>query len=437
MTSTASNVIATGYVPHRFQATIHRNLRRFSVLVCHRRFGKTVLAVNELVDKALRFQRSDGRYAYIAPFLKQAKKIAWPYLKKYTLNIPGCHYNEADLTVRLPNGSIVQVLGADNPDAIRGDYLDGAVLDEVADFKPFVWGEVIRPMLADRKGWVLFIGTPKGVNLFYELYQTALREADWYAGMFTILDTGTFLIDEEEQEAMRATMTEAQWRQEMLCDFQASSENILLTIDAVQEACGRHYEDSDYTWAPKIVGVDVARFGDDRSVIMKRQGLVAQEPLVYKDIDNMQLASHVINVMTSWEADACFIDGGRGEGVIDRCRQLGHNVMEVQFGSAALNPRYANKRSEMWDNMAKWVKEGGAIPDNLELKNDLVVPTYHFTPANKFQLEPKDKMKERTGMSPDIGDSLALTFAEQVAPKGLAREPRFVSKHEYDPWGDD
>lgn len=429
-------VISTGYVPHKFQYQIHRELMRFSVLVCHRRFGKTILAINELVDKGFKFKRNDGRFGYVAPFLKQAKQVAWDYLKRYTMPIPGCHYNESELSVILPTGTLVRLYGADNADAMRGGYFDGVVLDEVADFKPFVWGEVIRPMLADRQGWALFIGTPKGMNLFYELYQRAINQPDWYAGMFTI--EHTMLLPEKEIEEARASMSDAQFRQEFLCDFTASVENQLISIPLVEAAANRTYRPDEYSFAPKVLGVDVARFGDDRSVIIRRQGLVAYEPEVHREVDNMHLAGIVAQHIVAWKPDMVFVDGGRGEGVIDRLRQLGHrNIIEVQFGSKARNPRYANKRTEMYHDLAAWLKAGGAIPNVLELKNELVTITYEFDAAGRTKLTPKEKQKEDTGVSPDIADSLAITFAEQVSATNRvfasSSEPQFVTHNEYVP----
>src|SRR5690606_35091008 len=115
------------------------SLRRFSVLVIHRRAGKTVLAIMRLIASALRNEQQAPRYAYIAPQLNQAKDVAWSYLKHYGLKVPGAVANESELYVEFPNGARVRVYGADNPDRLRGIYLDGVVLDEVADMKSEVW----------------------------------------------------------------------------------------------------------------------------------------------------------------------------------------------------------------------------------------------------------------------------------------------------------
>jgi phage terminase large subunit-like protein len=128
----------------------HNRHERFAVLVAHRRAGKTVACVNELIKGALTCQAKNPRFAYIAPLFKQAKDVAWEYLKEYTAVIPGREVNETELRVDLPNGGRIRLYGADNPDALRGIYLDGVILDEYADMRPSIWTEVLRPALSDR-----------------------------------------------------------------------------------------------------------------------------------------------------------------------------------------------------------------------------------------------------------------------------------------------
>ena len=162
-----------GYRPHRFQAEIHRCARRFTVVVGHRRFGKTYCAIMTLLEAALFTAKREARFCYVAPYFKQAKKVSWDYMRHFAMKIPGTEIREGDLIVNFQNGSRISLFGADNPDALRGVYLDGVVLDEMADFRPDVWPAIIRPTLADRKGWAFFIGTPKGINQFSELYYFA------------------------------------------------------------------------------------------------------------------------------------------------------------------------------------------------------------------------------------------------------------------------
>lgn len=410
------------YKPRFPQNLVHPQLEshRFNVLVAHRRLGKTVMAVNHTIKMAVKCRESQPRYAFIAPFFKQAKLIAWDMFKRFAAPIPHIKINEAETTIELPhNKSKIYLFGGDNPDALKGTYLDGVVLDEYAKMKPDLYGEVIRPTLSDRMGWAMWIGTPKGMNQFYEQFTQANKfmasgDKNWWAGVYRADQTNIILPEELAQ--LKATLSDATFRQEYLCDWSAASDDILITIDMVLESCGRKYTDRDVQGAPRIIGVDPARFGDDRSVIIRRQGLQAFTPKIYKKIDNMTLVSRIIEEMTDFKADAVFIDAGNGAGVIDRLRQLGHrNIFEVNFGGSPLMPAiHANKRAEMYDAMKDWLIAGGALPPGEDVKADLVVSTYGYDHANRMKIEPKDKIKERLGKSPDIADALAVTFSSPV-----------------------
>ena len=200
------------------QADLHRQLQRFNVLVAHRRFGKTVFCINETIDQALRCSKPNPRYAYIAPLYKQAKSVAWDYLKQYTRPIPGTVFNEAELRADLPNGARIQLFGADNPDALRGIYLDGVVMDEYAQMNARLWPQVVRPALSDRLGWAVFIGTPQGHNAFHELYQNA--DETWHKAMYKASETG--IVIQEELDAARKDMSPEEYEQEFECSWQAA-----------------------------------------------------------------------------------------------------------------------------------------------------------------------------------------------------------------------
>lgn len=213
------------YHPRRHQAEIHAAWRRFNVLVCHRRFGKTVCFINHLLRCTMLCQLERPRFHYLAPLYKQAKAVAWDYLKHYSRPIPGHEVNEAELRVDYPNGGRITLVGADNPDALRGMYSDGAVLDEYGLMSPRTWGEVIRPMLADRQGWAAFGGTPAGHNQFFDIYdfaRLAMEKGDptWFAAMYKASETG--IIPEEELRLARLTMTPDEYAQEFECSFQAA-----------------------------------------------------------------------------------------------------------------------------------------------------------------------------------------------------------------------
>ena len=189
--------------------------------MAHRRAGKTVAFVNDLIKRAILSPRDDYRGAYLAPYFRQAKDATWQYLKRYSEPLWAGPPNESELWVPLLNGSRVRIYGADNPDALRGGYLDDALLDEYADMRPGVWGEIIRPMLADRQGAASFIGTPKGKNAFWDIYQRSLSDPDnWFGFMLRASETG--LIPASELALARQDMTAEQYEQEFECSFEAA-----------------------------------------------------------------------------------------------------------------------------------------------------------------------------------------------------------------------
>jgi phage terminase large subunit len=194
---------------------------RFSVVVAHRRAGKTVAAVQKLIAAALDKGPANRRYAFVAPLRIQAKNVAWDYLKRMVRAFPRSNINESELRVDLLNGSRIQLYGADNPDALRGGYLDGVVLDEHSQMDPRTWDEILRPMLADRQGWALFIGTPAGKNEFWRLYEHAATADGWARFMFRASETG--IIQAGELAAAKAAMSDEAYQQEFECSFTSST----------------------------------------------------------------------------------------------------------------------------------------------------------------------------------------------------------------------
>ncbi len=220
--ATAQRLETLPYGPRRCFIPYHQRTQRWACLVVHRRGGKTVACVNDAIARALNCPKPFGRYAYVAPFLSQAKEVAWEYLKRYAWPATA-KVNESELWIELVNGARVRVHGGDNPDRLRGSYLDGVVLDEYADMRPQVWGEVIRPMLADRQGWATFIGTPKGRNEFFEKYEEARYSEEWYSLLLRGSDNvNADPLLKAELAAMRHDLTAEQYEQEVECSFEAA-----------------------------------------------------------------------------------------------------------------------------------------------------------------------------------------------------------------------
>ena len=219
----ATRVVELDYAPRRVFVPYHARTQRWAVLVAHRRAGKTVACINDIVARALSLKLKPGwgpgRYAYVAPYLAQAKEVAWEYLKRFAGPAMG-DKNESELWVELVNGARIRIHGTDNPNRLRGAYLDGVVLDEYADMRPSVWGAVIRPMLADREGWGTFIGTPKGRNEFHHIWDHAQADRRWFSAMLRASTTG--ILPQSELDEARGDMTPEQYEQEFECSFEAA-----------------------------------------------------------------------------------------------------------------------------------------------------------------------------------------------------------------------
>jgi len=198
----------------------------------------------------------------------------------------------------------------------------------------------------------------------------------------------------------------------ILGEFPDEALNALIGIEDVLAAQQRHLEPSQYDWAQKRLGVDVARFGDDRTVIFPRQGMAAFKPVQLRGMATTDIAARVAMAQASWGSELNLVDdtGHWGHGVIDNLLAAGIPSMGIQFHGKAINPRYKNRRAEMWLEMTDAIKKGMALPNVPELVAELTTPTYTFVNGT-FQLEEKDQIKSRLGRSPDLADALALTFA--------------------------
>jgi hypothetical protein len=218
----ATKAVRLAYSPRTAFKAFHERTQRWAAMVVHRRAGKTVACINDTVRAAITNPRAfpPPAYGYIAPFRSQAKKVAWSYLKHYARPIIKT-INEAELTVTLVTDATISLYGADNPDAMRGVFWDGVTCDEYGDFKPSVWGDVIRPALADRQGWAVFIGTAKGRNQFYEQLERAKKNTkEWFFMDLKASESG--ILPKSELDDIRAQVDEDQYLREMENSFDAA-----------------------------------------------------------------------------------------------------------------------------------------------------------------------------------------------------------------------
>jgi phage terminase large subunit len=230
--------IELGYDPRWYFKDFHARNQRWGILVAHRRAGKTVASVNDLIEKASYNTRKNPRYGYIAPLYNQAKQIAWQYLKDYAAPF-NPKISESGLFVELPHNSArISLYGADNPDSFRGLYFDGIVLDEFGNMRPSTWSEVLLPTLVDRRGWAVFMGTPNGPNHFRDMYELRKGDNGWFVAVWPWQRTG--IIGPEDIAAIKELMTEEEFQQEFECSFSASTRGAYFAKEIAQaEADGR------------------------------------------------------------------------------------------------------------------------------------------------------------------------------------------------------
>lgn len=418
------------FTPREWQQKCMSQQKRFTVLALHRRAGKTTLAVAMLLTAAF---RKVGNYVYLSPQKNQSKTNMWDIIKQMlgdmlTISVDKdtrlVEIRESDLSVRFYNGSRIWLLGAEDPDKVRGAKIQGAIVDEVAQMPREIWSEVLRPALMDTHGWALFIGTPKGINLFSELFERGLSpeyQQEWISQRYTCYQTDA--LTEAEIDNYRKEVDENTFQREMMCNFDASSDDQLLSLSEVNDAMAREYNPFAYdSRMPLVMGVDVARYGDDRSVIFFRRGQLAEHPTFAYKLSIVELASFVARAYNERKPAAVFVDGtGVGGGVVDVLRQWGLPVYDINFTSRSLNPKFKNRRTEMHFKLAEWVRSGGVLPDDQNLKKELCAATYISDEAGRYCLESKKDIKRRLGFSPDLSDSLALTFAMDIGVNASGR----------------
>lgn len=300
-------------------------------------------------------------------------------------------------------------------EAFAGTHAENVMIifDEASGIVPSIWEVTQGAMTTPSAMWFVFGNPTKNTGGFRECF-----------GKFKHRWT-TFKVD--SRDAKMADKNEInQWvedygedsdfvRIRVRGEFPVSSSLQFISNDIVDKAMKN--EAANYQSMPFIMGVDVARFGSDQSVICIRQGRKIHVLLKYRELNTTQLSQQISNIAKDYRGITVFIDGvGVGGGVVDQCNNYGmHSIMEVNAGSKAENTeRYRNKRAEMWDRMLEWLKAGADIPKDDELMQDLISIEYGYSVTNQLQLEKKDDMKRRGLNSPDCGDALAHTFAEHI-----------------------
>ena len=422
------------YRPRFPQTEIHPMLEthRFSVLVTHRQMGKTVCAINHLLRMAITNPRPNAKYFYIAPFYNQAKMLAWDYLRRYTAGYAAVNVgtdekpviknlrqiNEQESKVVLPNGAMIRICGADNPDALRGNYADGVVLDEYGDIKPSVFTEIVRPMLLSRQGWAVFLGTPKGQNQFYDVYLHAAAEfsknpkGDWWAGMYRADETG--VIDPSELEQIRQETAENIFNREYLCDFSTAAEDCVFTSEMLRKA---ELNDFNFTGGERIAALDLARYGADNTVLAVWE---YAGPNKWKEVsieswngkDAMYTVGRVAEASKQYKFNRLVVDGdGMGGPVVDRLREVvSFQVTEFRGGHTADDTeRFANKRAETYFSLRDFFEKGYVELKHKPSLTELATVTFSFNSKGQIKMFSKEELKKQGGKSPDYADAVMMS----------------------------
>jgi len=413
-----------------FLQAMDRGVKR-AVLVWHRRSGKGKTLIN---FAAARMCERVGAYYHCFPEYSQGRKILWDgrdkegfkFTDHFPREILAKPKNNTELKIELRNGSIWQIIGADNYDALVGPNPLGIVFDEwaVSDRYPQAW-DYFRPILAENGGWAVFIFTPRGRNHGFDLYQNALNNPDWYCQLLTVKDTHAISLEAIEQER-RAGMSNDMIQQEFYCSFLASTADILIPFELIQAALDR---DVYYGRSPRIAGLDVARFGDDRTALVVRQAGTISYVETWGQADVVFTAGRVMDLYRQKLFDGVAVDTvGIGAGVADILKARDVPVAMVQVSERARDEeRFDSQRDELWWSLRDWFEEGACnIPVTLQpasrqaILKDIQDVRFKYTATNKIKIEKKEEMKKRLGYSPDIGDALCLTFTPKITLRALS-----------------
>lgn len=385
----------------------------------------------------------DVKIPTTAPTAHQLNDVLWTEVRKWAARLPALWRDEIEITsdqvkYRGCSGFAAARTGRkENPEALQGFHAEHLffLIDEASGVDDVVF-QVAQGALSTKGARVLMAANPTRTSGYF--YNSFHRDRDrWQRLTFSCLDSphvARSYIDE-----IRNIYGEDSdiYRVRVLGQFPQAGDVQFIGTALVESAQGRHLIPRMYNFAPVILGVDVARYGGDRTVVCKRQGLMSDIIWQQQGIDLMTTADRVAALWDEHKAAAVMIDaGGVGAGVIDRLRQMGRRPIEVNFGGASALPNCVNKRAEMWWRMRDWLKDG-AIPRDEDLRDDLTAPEYGFTSKGLVQLEKKEDLKKRGLHSPDLADALALTFA---VPLGAAARGMGLSEtadDTYDLFGGD
>ena len=407
--------------------------------------GKSALAAVFAIWHCLLFE--DSKTILTAPSSAQLKDVLCAEIGKWVNQIKIPHVADAlevtSMGAYVKERQKTQFISArtarkEDPSALQGIHADHVayICDEAFGIHNNIF-EVARGALTSDHSRCLLIGNPTALTGY--AFETFHKNKRLWQN-FTLCCIDSPLVSSDYVDEMKVQYGDESdvYKIRVLGEFPSAAVNQLIPRELAEEASNRKLNMIQYEFAPVILGVDVAWEGDDRSAVYLRQGLISYKLGVWYSIDNMTLGGMIDQFWTKHKADACFIDVGWGSGVIDYLRSICRNPIPVNFGGKSISAEYANKRTEMYCEMKKWLESGGVIEKDNDLIDDITGPEYYFQPSGKKILEQKKDMKKRGLASPDLSDALALTFASPVRKvshiEALTKEP-YRLETEYDIFG--
>lgn len=363
----------------------------------------------------------DVKAPVTAPTAHQLEDVLWTELRKWGAKLLEPWKSELQITADQISYSschgfaVARTGRKENPEALQGFHAQNLMffIDEASGVDDLVF-QVAQGALSTEGARVLMAANPTRVSGYF--FNAFHRDRDrWTRLTFSCLDSPNVAPGYAQEVADVYGEDSDIYRVRVLGQFPRQGDTQFIPRELVDAAFGRTLPEQVYGFAPRILGVDVARHGGDRSVIFLRQGLSSRLLWWRRDVDLMALSDMVAHFAAVQRADAIMVDGtGLGAGVVDRLRQLGHVVTDVQFGGASALSQCLNKRAEMWWRLRDWLREGGAIPAIEDLRADLLAPEFSYNSRGLVQLERKEDMGKRGLSSPDLADALAVTFAAPV-----------------------
>ncbi len=399
---------------------------RFVVCVCGRRSGKSWFALVCAILTAI--NKPGATVVFISASIKQSRGIAWRTAKQLTEGLPGVVFKEASSAIEFSNGSQIILASGEDVERLRGFSLTMAICDEIA-----IWGDpksafedVIRPALADQMGQAIFLSTPRGFDYLHALYERGEDDAfpDWHSMRVSSFEPGN--LPASEIATIKLQTGQNTLLREYYARFDASAEDQLIPA-SLMEVARKDRNFFSESQDVRIIGVDPARFGVDRSVVQRRVGLALLPPIAFEEpLDTMELARRVEQEHKDFSADAIFVDAtGVGAGVADRLREQGLPVHDVDFGRGSPDPtNFVNFKSWLfWQLRQAFETRRLYVPDDKTLIGELLSLKYSYDENGRMAIESKKAIKKRGLRSPDLADAAALCWAAYVYPDRLESTP--------------